>query len=423
MKTMGRAVMIGVTGLLCACGSAAPESNGGTGALSEAGRCTTGGGAPNGSSGEGDSGNRLDAGDAGDADRAESSSGDGDAGGEAGPPARDLRVWPFSSQSPWNMPIGTGAQYAPFLTSTLPAGINYDGHWTCSVVLATQGDPLVTMYLDKDAATNWDFLNGGGAVCGNSAADEQMLLSLSSTTLPSSKNVYSTTPISAYHDAHDDYSATFHIPAGACASPDTDAQMAVFQPDGWVLEIYDAIHLSTGDVVGEIASYTDAHGDGTGYWNGRRASMLPNFAGLIRTGELAAEHIPHALVGIFGAELLAPVAVWPANAFDTNSSGYTGMLPMGALVAIPAAVDVASLGLSAKGAAVAHAAQDYGIYVGDTGGTGITLQAELGDPELDDGLANDLPTIANLLQRIVNNTAATPGGGGTPRAPLAPPLP
>ena len=34
----------------------------------------------------------------------------------------------------------------------------------------------------------------------------------------------------------------------------------------------------------------------------------------------------------------------------------------------------------------------------------------------------DIETIKNLLQRVTNNSATTIGGGGTPRAPFAPPF-
>jgi hypothetical protein len=42
-------------------------------------------------------------------------------------------------------------------------------------------------------------------------------------------------------------------------------------------------------------------------------------------------------------------------------------------------------------------------------------------PELDQ-MREDFPKIHELLLPVTNNTAATPGGGGKPRQPPAPPL-
>jgi hypothetical protein len=343
---------------------------------------------------------------------------------------RDWRKWPFSSTSPWNHPIGSSAQYADVGgLSSLGIGINYDNHWTSSVVIARDSDPLATIALHRDT---WTFLAGGGRVCGNTAADEQKLKQASTTSVLFAANYYSTlsTPDTSrwvlpadYKPASTSYWPTARLPVGACASPDTDALMAVFQPNGWVLDVYNAIVLSDNTLIGGIASYVDARGDGTGWWNGRRASMLPSFAGLIRTGEIAAGRIPHALAVTMSPTVLKQQAVWPAYAFDRNA-GYSGTLPMGSLLAIPASVNLDNLGLSAKGKILARAAQGYGVYVVDRGGAGgMTFMAELGNPEIRwQGDTQDLTIIRNQLKRVTNNSAQTPGGGGTLLAPMAPPL-
>jgi hypothetical protein len=308
------------------------------------------------------------------------------------------------------------------------------------VVIAKVTDPLALILFNPASGpqSNWEFLANGGETCGNSASVEAELESTASAILPFPANPYSTlsTPDTNlwvlptnYQPASLNYSSTAYLPAGACPSPDTDAEMAVFQPDGFVLDIYDAIVTSDGSIIAEMASYIDAKGDGTGFDNGRRASMVPSFAGLIRDGEISAGHIPHALAATISPTILVDSAVWPAAAFDRNS-GYTGTLPMGSLLAIPASIDLTTLGLSPQGLTVAHAAQDYGVYVVDRGGSGgFTFLAELGDPEIRwDGTATtppwwrDVQIIVNNLQCVTNNTVTTPGGGGKPRAPLAPPF-
>ena len=157
--------------------------------------------------------------------------------------------------------------------------------------------------------------------------------------------------------------------------------MAVFQPNGLVLDTINTVVTSDGSIVTSMASYVDAKGDGTGWVNGRRASMIPSFAGLIRTGEISSGRIPHALAALAPNSLLKTAAVWPAAAFD-RSSNYAGILPMGTLLAIPSTVDIGKLGLSPQGLVIARAAQDFGVYLVDRGGGGLSFLAELGDPEI-----------------------------------------
>jgi hypothetical protein len=359
----------------------------------------------------------------------------------AAAPARDWRTQPFSRRSPWNHPIGSGARYAPVAgLSTVPIGFNYDGRWTAAIAIAEPDDPLATMLFSPNwgRSSSWSFLARGNRNCGNSAAAEAALRrSAAASAPPTEANYYSTIAApddhrwllpASYRPAALDWRGRFHLPAGTCPSPDSDGLLAVFQPDGWVIDIYATVVLSSGEVVGTMASWIDARGDGTGWWNGRRASMLPSFAGLIRAGEIAGGRIPHALAAQLPAHLLTRAAVWPAAAFDRDS-GYSGTVPMGALLAIPPAVEIGRLGLSANGRVIARAAQDYGIYVVDRGGRGMTILAELGDPDIQwsarDGEPawwKDLQIIRDQLRRVTNNGPTARGGGGTPRVPLAPHL-
>jgi hypothetical protein len=358
-----------------------------------------------------------------------------DPGAQAG---RDWRFWPFSRTSPWNQPLGSGARYAyvPSLAS-ISAGLNYSGAWTSSIVIASDTDPSAPILFNTPtgAQSNWTFLTNGGKTCGNTPAKDSRLKSTASKTPPFPANYYSTLAVpntnvwllpSNYQPASLNYTSTAHLPPGACPSPDSDALMAVFQPNGVVLDTYNTIVTSDGVIVTSMASYVDAKGDGTGASNGRRASMIPSFAGLIRNGEISTGHIPHALAAMVPQNMLHASAVWPAAAFD-RSSNYTGTLPMGSLLAIPATVDLSQLGLSPQGLAIAHAAQDYGVYIVDSDRDGFTLLAELNDPEIRWEATpttppwwRDVQIIVNHLQWVVNNSSFAPGGGGTPRAPLAP---
>ena len=94
---------------------------------------------------------------------------------------------------------------------------------------------------------------------------------------------------------------------------------------------------------------------------------------------------------------------------------------MGTLLAIPSTVDIGKLGLSPQGLVIARAAQDFGVYLVDRGGGGLSFLAELGDPEIRwNGTATtppwwgDLEIIKNQLKWVVNNSESTPGGGEFP---------
>lgn len=355
---------------------------------------------------------------------------------------RDSRYWPFSASSPWNTAIGSDAIYAPIQNgggntrwSSMSGGFN-PTQWTVSVAVASWSDPEVQLYnnVATGATSQWNYLSGGGSTCKISGSAEANLLQGSSQNVVFDFNPYSTTcsgacnsqtavPPASYHYAYDDYGSAFYMPAGFCATQDTDALVSVIQPWGWSMDAYQGVTTTDGKLIaGDIASYYDTQGDGTGWWNGRRASMIPSIAGLIRKGEIVNGVIPHALAVTMSSYFLTEQAVWPAYAFDTNA-GYEGaQMPMGSLLAIPASVNISKLGLSACGAIVATAAQNYGVYVVDRGGPGgVTIQVEAGNTDCAFS-SSDATTIVHALEIVTNNSQQNPGGGGTPRAPQPPPF-
>jgi hypothetical protein len=354
--------------------------------------------------------------------------------------SRDLYLQPFSSTSPWNHPIGTGAVYTsvPNLTS-LGLALRWGDNWTCSIYQATSADRQGTLYFRNDA---WTLLSSGITIngvhypvynSGNPPVVEDALVAGAhdlpyksgssgaiwpanwySTIVPGAAVFKPSWPSGIHQTTASYFSATFNIPVGAVPSPDTDGNIAICQPNGWFLDVYDAIVLSNGSIVCSIASYIDSAGDGTGYTSGRRASLLPSFAGQIRQGEITAGLIQHALVCNMSATILKEQAQWPAVCWDTNA-GYSGTLPMGALLAIPQSININSLGLTPQGLVLARAAQNYGIYVADRGGSNITILAELKANDVRwTNQTNDLNIIRNNLKWVSNNSATNPGGGGTP---------
>jgi hypothetical protein len=291
---------------------------------------------------------------------------------------------PFSSASPWNTPVAsyrsvTSAPTTAF-TGFMPAMSIWPGALGVAMYQAKDSDPTVNLYYNANAWIN--VASGRWKRSGNSAAMEAEIRAGADQKWGGYQgNMYSTTTAdqsmmpAVFHARESTYwSLQPRVPAGAVPPPDADGHMTVFQPNGWALEMLAPIRMSNGDIVTMFASYTDPTLLGAGDENGRRASMLPNYAGLIRTGELASGHITHALALGVGPEALAKAVVWPATAMDRTTSNYTGPLPMGALLTIPASVDLTKLNLhTAQGKTLAAAMQEYGGYVTDQTGSHYLL--------------------------------------------------
>jgi hypothetical protein len=292
--------------------------------------------------------------------------------GAGNPTSRDAYAWPFASSSPWNTPIGTGAQYsAPGDAATqsvlaaTPA-INA-AVWSKPVVLASPGDPIRYFGSGPDAVL-------------------------------------------------------IHVPDSAqpAGPPGGDAALSVVDPSRHIVD--ESWHTARG-FAGNLSSgnhlRVDLRGDGL---NGVTASGMSALGGLIRTWELQTHDIRHALAITMPSELMAMGPVWPAHLQDNwAASAYHGAVHMGSLLAIPASVDVGSLGLSAEGTTIAYALQRYGAYVVDAGGT-MALDAEPSAEAWARPARADLPAIQAQLRVVTNNGPFTVGGGGAPYAPLAPPF-
>jgi hypothetical protein len=287
-------------------------------------------------------------------------------------------------------------------------------------------------------------------------------------TFPFQYNPYSVQPAVPIAPVNTNYTSTLRLPRGTCGSPDSDSLMSVIQPDDHLaVDLYAPIMLPNElDVVAyDLGTFYDLKGDGTGYWNGRRASLFPTIAGLIRTGEAGDNqspgNIPHALAVAMSPAILTAVAnpvqnkagpAWPAYSYDIPGNGkYTGGpygLPMGSLLAIPPQYTLIPPGspgsqfYSFIGYTMAVTAQRYGVYIVDTGSKGVmNFMAELNDPDFavidpPPGAAMhptpttlrggctipsqtpycDLVVIMTYLQVVMNNGISTVGGGNPPAA-------
>lgn len=284
--------------------------------------------------------------------------------------SRDVAVYPFSSTSVWNTPIGSRATFegaSGSRTASLNSGakpvVNRDS-WSVAVSAATSKDTRATLEAVRNKTS---------------------------------------------------YTAT--IPSSTVATAGEDKHVTVVQPDR--LLAYDTFKMekqSDTHWEAQVAFPVDLRGTGVG--TGTRAAGVPAVAGLIRAQELEQNSIKHALALAIPGEMLKAGPVWPASRQDSDISGYTGAVPMGTLFALPPSVDVSKLGLSPEGTALARALQDYGAYVVDRAGT-VALYCELAcDDEGYERLREAWRVLHPQVRAVTNSTATSVGGGGSPRVPL-----
>lgn len=326
-------------------------------------------------------------------------------GGASG---RDPTLWPFAVDSPWNWPIGSGAQLASASDAAttrvrdLSEGWNVNSsNWSMPVYYASNSDPLQSFAV---TAPNAGFRTG---------------------------------------------TVTLRCPSSAISAPPdwstgyTDAHLCIIDPDGqtahefwrakkigtnaWTAEAYTPVALNGSGFAlvtdyGPTSYYTHAAQLGYG---GTRAFGGSQLGGLIRTGELT-NGIKHALALAAPKPFLSSPWVWPATRDDyptsyPNNGAGTAAIRCGQLFVLPKSINVASLGLDAKGTIIARALQDYGAYIVDMADTWCLYIDYNARGEIS-GFNSGAFTSAvwGSLVRVTNNSAGSVGGGGTPLAALAP---
>jgi len=174
----------------------------------------------------------------------------------------------------------------------------------------------------------------------------------------------------------DDLVAAFSavpLPPTARPSPGTDAQLVVWQPATDTMWEFWRLRRDSGGVHASYGGRLEDVSHGPGYFSGPHAlwgataTSLPLAGGTITPRELALGEIDHALsVGIPRAR--AGVYSLPAQRTD-GVSHCEHAVPEGARFRLDPQVDVGALGLPPVVAAMARAAQRYGIFVRDQAGT------------------------------------------------------
>jgi hypothetical protein len=338
--------------------------------------------------------------------------------GEPGPTpgSRDVLIWPFSSASIWNTPIGSNAEY-------VPSGLQVDPFWGSFaqeiVVVLTPEAPLTDVY---ENLKDWSDPSAG-ARCPKQGKliarlpipgdwtyphEEGLPDGVAAIMLPNKRTIHQTQP---FHRCVAGSYATSHYP---------------YEP-------------------------VDIYGDGLPGAHG--GSGLSSLGGTIRLGELVpGGAIRHAMkVSVNNKLYLAynndgtPGFRWPARNADGESNiNYQGKIPaleMGALLALKPDFDVLQL-RTEPARIIATAFKNHGAYVVDeTAGQMVILNLERGPAgrvkdefkgtwgyqfdqsrlARDGGIfGQDLAMIWPALQVVNNNSASNVGGGGTPRTDRAP---
>ena len=300
---------------------------------------------------------------------------------------RDVRRWPYSSTSPWNMPIGRQVQFAApgdprnvSLTDRRISTAVNAGVWSIPVVQAAPGDPVATVTPRYVTSTRSDY---GGWI-----------------------------------EPPAGYSVRYRIPASARPDRQADAHLMVIDPTGrYVDETWSTRRTSDTSWTAGYHGRNDLFGSGVGV--GARAGGTA-FGGLIRTWELRSGSIRHALAIALTPQQMSNGHVWPA-AWEDGGPGESGPIPMGTHVAIPLDVDLRRLNLSPAGLTVAKALQRHGAFVMDRAdNVGFSAEPSLeGDPRMT-ALRGDIERIRQQLRVVTNSGPNAVGGPGPRVAPLAP---
>ena len=173
------------------------------------------------------------------------------------------------------------------------------------------------------------------------------------------------------------------IPDGALAAKNNDGSMSLFDVDrGYVVALTDAAYDAdsrTWRASGATVTYLDSNGldvrTGQSSDERNRGSHRGNNAAVMmaRLDEVTAGQIEHVLKVASGPDPSSR-AVFPMVGSDGDSSDPSAP-PQGLRFRIKPSVDLDSLDLPPQALVIARALQEYGFYIGDSGGvTALKLE-------------------------------------------------
>ena len=333
---------------------------------------------------------------------------------------RDPLIWPFSSTSIWNMPIGSEAIYVhAHIEQAFEMGMTIDEDY----IVMTPDVPLMDIF---EHTASWD----------------------------RSKSRCETTGKFLY---------SAPIPKDFIVSPETwdgvtpNAGLAVLMPDKRTIkQTQPFAYCEENGVATSQYHFPDQDIYGEGIYGAHGGSGLSAIGGALRVGELTPTSGPirHALkINIYSNKNIyydeeTQGYRWPAKVADSGASRFyykdrtnpiVEECRMGALLALPITMNLDSLQFETQPARIlAQAFQNYGAYlVDDTAWDVYAIITEWGpagrfDEEFekhwgfsmqqpkDSKWARDMDKIFTNLHVVANNSPSSIGGGGVPCMPLAP---
>jgi Secretion system C-terminal sorting domain len=313
---------------------------------------------------------------------------------------------PFSQNSIWNTPIGSGAT---LVAANLPASyyLCTDDEWFIQVKTATSTDQVVNT--PSSWGTRWP---------GNSAWWQGTLR------VPNDLIIPDANPPSTPNAC-----ATFLLP---------DNQT--------IVQLEPACRKFANQPIVGYRFGTDYNLFSAGSGGSHFGSSLSAIGGSIRLGELTgSDPLRHALkLNIWGNHLFYsttnPGFRWPATTTDACAStcylGTNSKLVMGTLLAIPQSATAASLGITTSvGQKLLAALKNYGAYITDDSGwndydfcveRGVVDEVQTKTGLVMCGTSGayfaDIQRLIAAMKIVDNNTATSIGGGGTPVTSLALPF-
>lgn len=335
---------------------------------------------------------------------------------------RDPVKWPFSSKSIWNTPIGSEAEY-------VHARIQ-----RAEEKRLTVDEDLIVMRPDAEMMGIYENYAGWNREKSRCLVEGELMFKAP-------------------------------IPSDFIVSPDTwdgltpNSGLAVLMEDGRTIkQTQPFANCTNSDSATSRYTFPDQDLYGEGMYGAHGGSGLSAVGGALRIHELSSHSGPirHALkVNLFGKRNYFYDEVtegyrWPAKRADGYAKGNYSTLRndpvkamrMGSLLALPAWMDLDSLGFETEpGAILARAFRDYGAYVVDDTAWDVYAIIAEWSPEgrftdefeknwgfpfaisdKDTPWGRDIDRIFLNLHVVDNNGPNSIGGGGEPIAPLAPGL-
>lgn len=336
--------------------------------------------------------------------------------------SRNPLIQPFASTSIWNMPIGSGASYA---------AANLSGNPGKNIWAKMPGVDDEKIVLTPTAPTTTVGISNAGWTGKNRCA--------------ATGGTITTVPMPS----------TYVVP-----NTNTNSSASFLLSDKrTIVQLQPLARCTAGGEATAMEKFTSVDLYGPGITGAHGGSGLSAIGGSVRLGELRPGRTTgpsHALkVNVYAKEALYKCSTrsecfrWPSVTSDSYAVGWYGAangntnsaMKMGALLAIPYSISIASLSLETLPAKqLAWTLQNYGAYiVDDTHAPGFDINVEDGPNgsmrkqfkadwgfEMEQRVQDNTPWIRDM-QKIVkslyvvnNNSTTAIGGGGVPRQAMAP---